>query len=105
MNKDDLLKQLLKTFQVEAVEHLNVMNQSLLKIERNPSKKQYKTLIQNAFRAAHSLKGAGGGYDLPVISGLAARIEQAAKDNNLDGVMTNLHKLDTYLAQVEVVFE
>ena len=33
---------------------------------------------------AHSLKGAGGSYDMPLITELAAEVEQAAKENNLD---------------------
>ena len=54
---------------------------------------------------AHSLKGAGGSYDMPLITELAAEVEQAAKENNLDKAEQNLKKLNNYFNHLEIFFE
>lgn len=38
----------------EALEHIEIMNQALLKLEENPKSKEYIDLI---FRSAHTIKG------------------------------------------------
>lgn len=82
---DDLLRELLKTFQIEAAEHLQTLNQTLLKIERETDDAQRRELVQEAFRAAHSLKGAARSVDYQDIEQLAHSIEtvlQGARDTD-----------------------
>ena len=81
---DDLMRDLLKTFQVEAAEHLQTLNQALLKIEREEEDAPRRHLVQEAFRAAHSLKGAARSVDLHDIEQVAHGVEnvlQQARDN------------------------
>ncbi|MCC7445759.1 MAG: hybrid sensor histidine kinase/response regulator [Anaerolineae bacterium] len=79
--KADLLKELLATFQTEAVEHLQTLNQALLELERTTqtedaaAQARRKELVQNAFRAAHSLKGAARAVSLSDIEQLAHGME------------------------------
>ncbi len=86
ISEDTLLRELLATFQVEAVEHLQTLNQALLKLERQPEEAQRRGLLQDAFRAAHSLKGAARAVSLEEIGALAHAMEsvlQQARDANL----------------------
>ena len=84
--EDALLHELLQTFAVEAAEHLQTLNQSLLQLERVSDAQRGQELLQEAFRAAHSLKGSARTVGIKDIEGLAAAIEsilQSARDEKL----------------------
>jgi len=53
----------------------------------------------------HSLKGTGGGYGFDGMSDLGAKIEQAAKVNDLSSIRTLIDELDDYLKRINIVFE
>lgn len=83
INPDDMLRELLQTFQVEAAEHLQTLNTTLLSLEVRPEEKRRRELVQEAFRAAHSLKGAARAVSLDQIEQLANGMEtvlQGARD-------------------------
>ncbi len=61
---DALMQELLQMFAVEAAEHLQTLNQTLLKLERQPNGDERKELLNAAFRAAHSLKGSARAVEL-----------------------------------------
>ncbi len=87
VSKDDLLRDLLNTFQTEAAEHIQALNSSLLQLERSPDAKKRRKLLQDAFRAAHSLKGGARVVNLKNIEGLAHAAEsilQQARDAKLE---------------------
>ncbi len=84
---DDLQRQLLQTFQVEAQEHLQKLNETLLQLERQPDDSVRQTLLQEVFRTAHSLKGAARAVSLTDIENLAHIMEsvlQQARDAKLE---------------------
>ncbi len=89
--EDDLLKNLLSTFKTEAADHVQTLNQALLKLERlsaddEQAEQQRQELLQDAFRAAHSLKGAARTVSLKDIEILANGLEgvlHAARDGKL----------------------
>lgn len=83
---NDLLQELLNTFRAEAAEHLQAINQSLLKLERAPEESVRTKILQDAFRAAHSLKGAARAVSQQEIEALAHTMEsvfQQARDAGL----------------------
>jgi len=83
---NDLLQELLNTFRAEAAEHLQAINQSLLKLERAPEEPLRGKILQDAFRAAHSLKGAARAVSQQEIETLAHTMEsvfQQARDAGL----------------------
>jgi len=83
---DELLQELLSTFRAEAAEHLQTMNQSLLKLERAPDATLRPKIVRDAFRAAHSLKGAARAVSQQEIESLAHTMEsvfQQARDTGL----------------------
>jgi len=55
-------------------------------------------------QAGHKIKGAGGSYGFPSISGFGETIEQAALDENGALVRTIVEKLSYYLEHVEVTY-
>jgi two-component system chemotaxis sensor kinase CheA len=83
---DDLQRQLLETFQAEAQEHLQKLNETLLQLERQPDEAVRYSLLQEVFRAAHSLKGAARVVSQGDIEDLAHVMEnvlQRARDSKL----------------------
>src|SRR5215468_3493940 len=84
--EDELLQKLLQTFSIEAAEHLETLNQSLLKLERAADPQSGAEMLHQAFRAAHSLKGSARAVGMNDIEGLAAAIEgilQSAREGKL----------------------
>ena len=71
---DDFLRQLRATFRVEAAEHLQSISECLEGIARTEPSAQ-ALLIETAFRAAHSLKGAARAADFTEIESLCQSLE------------------------------
>lgn len=77
---EDLLRELLQTFQAEAAEHLQTLNMALLALEARPEEPRRRELVQEAFRAAHSLKGAARAVSLEDIEKLANAMENILEE-------------------------
>ena len=56
-------------------------------------------------RIGHKIKGEGGSYGLARISEIGVAIEAAAAARDLAAVRENAHEFETFLDNVEVVFE
>src|SRR5262245_43588569 len=72
---DDLLRELLSTFSVEAQEHLQTISRDLLELEKGPPPEPAAKLLAEIFRAAHSLKGAARAVNLDTLGSVAHRLE------------------------------
>ena len=59
----DFLQQLRATFRAEAEEHLQAIATGLLQVEKSPAADVWRGVVENVFRAAHSLKGAARAVD------------------------------------------
>jgi two-component system, chemotaxis family, sensor kinase CheA len=80
LNHDEkLIRELLQTFQTEANEHVQSLNQTILTLERETNASAKAALIQEAFRSAHSLKGAARAVALTEIETLAHHMEDVLK--------------------------
>jgi two-component system, chemotaxis family, sensor kinase CheA len=80
VSKDqNLMRELLNAFQAEAPEHVQALNQALLQLERRQEGTQHTALLQEAFRAAHSLKGAARAVGFESIEKLAHSIEEVLR--------------------------
>src|SRR4051812_6350693 len=73
--EDELLQQLRQTFQIEAADHLEAINQALLQYEQTADPVQRETLLQTSFRAAHSLKGAARAVSSEDVADLSHALE------------------------------
>jgi two-component system, chemotaxis family, sensor kinase CheA len=76
---EKLMRELLQTFQAEASEHVQSLNQTILKLEQEQDATTKAALIQEAFRSAHSLKGAARAVALQKIEALSHRMEDVLK--------------------------
>ncbi|MDP1809447.1 MAG: hybrid sensor histidine kinase/response regulator [Actinomycetota bacterium] len=72
---EEIMRQLMATFKLEADEHLQAMNELLLKLEKNKDNSAVQSLIEEVFREAHSLKGAARAVDAGVIESVAHGVE------------------------------
>ena len=75
--EDDFLEQLRATFAVEAAEHLRTIASGLLELEKGPAPATRQQIVETAFRAAHSLKGAARAVDFTPIESLCQSMEDA----------------------------
>jgi two-component system chemotaxis sensor kinase CheA len=96
MNVDTLLQQFLS----EAAELLDRVDAGLLQLEREPKD---RPVLDEIFRAAHTLKGSSGLFDLPALT----RLNHAAEDL-LDGVRSGqleltVDMIDDLLAAFDLV--
>src|SRR5690606_3043555 len=84
---DALMKELVQMFAVEAADHLQTLNQTLLALEKQPDSPQKQDYLNAAFRAAHSLKGSARAVELADIERIAHEAEtvlSAARNGNLE---------------------
>ena len=58
--------------------------------------------FEQLLTAAHQLKGSGGGYGYPVLTQLAAELEQKARANSLEGCQAALAEIERTCARVVV---
>ena len=83
---DELLKELLAMFRVEADIHLQAMSSELLALKKIPEGGCEADIVETIFRDAHSLKGAARAVNLPHIEAVGQSLESvfsAFKDKRL----------------------
>lgn len=75
MDKNDFLKKLLSTFKIEAKEHIALISNGLIEMEKaEPAEKQME-IIEAIFREAHSLKGAARSVNILEIESVCQSLE------------------------------
>jgi two-component system chemotaxis sensor kinase CheA len=72
---NDFLRRLMETFSIEAAEHLSTISSLLIELEKTDDAQKRSRLIENAFREAHSLKGAARSVDLMEVETICHAIE------------------------------
>ena len=77
---DELLRELIQTFRAEAAEHLQSLNMALLALEVRPEETQRQRLVKEAFRVAHSLKGAARAVGFDQVEKLAHGMENVLQN-------------------------
>ena len=83
MDKDQLIKRLMKTFLEELEEHVGALNRDLLALEKDSSGQERAERLKTLFRTAHSLKGAARSVNVTLIESACHRLEEilaAARD-------------------------
>ncbi len=77
MSTDDqaFIERLLATFREEADEHLEVLANGLLELERDPQGDEARAAVERLFREAHSLKGAARAVELTDIEAVCQAAE------------------------------
>jgi len=72
---DDFAAQLAAIFRAEAMEHVEALSHGLLELEGGPTLARKSELLEQMFRAAHSLKGAAGAADETRIAATCQSVE------------------------------
>jgi two-component system, chemotaxis family, sensor kinase CheA len=98
---DALMKELLQMFAVEAVEHLETLSQSLLKLEKEQKPEKKTELLNAAFRSAHSLKGSARAVELPDIESIAHEAEAVLSAARADKLVFTSEIVDVLLAATD----
>lgn len=93
-NDEDFLKRLLKTFKVEAQEHLRAMSSGLLELEKSPERIRQAALIETVFREAHSLKGAARSVNAAEVEAVCQAMESVLAGLKRDDIAPSPELLD-----------
>jgi len=75
VDKTQLLERLMATFLDELDEHVRVINDEVMALEKRPEDDEVAERLTRLFRAAHSLKGAARAVDQPGIEQACHRME------------------------------
>jgi len=73
--EEQFLQELRATFKVEAEEHLQTIATGLMALEKTPTREAQRAIIENVFRAAHSLKSAARAVDFISIESMCQSLE------------------------------
>lgn len=71
----EFLNRLRATFRIEADEHVQTISAGLLELEQSPAAAQERAIVEQVFRAAHSLKGAARAVEFAEIETLCGALE------------------------------
>jgi HPt (histidine-containing phosphotransfer) domain-containing protein len=91
---DEAFEPLIPTFMANRQREVLTMTQSLAQADFDQVRK-----------IAHGIKGAGGSYGFDEMTAIAAKLEQAAKTGDRQGMRDNLSLLASYLERVSVVYD
>ena len=72
---DEFLQELQAAFQVEADEHVQVMSDGLLELERAPLPQERQPILERVYREAHSLKGAARAVNMTDVETVCQSLE------------------------------
>ena len=75
MERDELIRRLMRTFVGELEEHARTLEHELLFLERGPDAPARGEIFNNLFRTAHSLKGAARSVNVGVLEAVGHRLE------------------------------
>ncbi|MGN6133773.1 MAG: chemotaxis protein CheA, partial [Aureliella sp.] len=92
--------ELLAEFVVESQEHLENVESQLLSLEANPNEVD-RALVNNVFRAVHSIKGAAGFLGLTTVESLAHRGEEVLNRLRNDEIRPTSAVVSTLLAATD----
>src|ERR1700759_5762298 len=102
---EELLKRLLETFQLEAQDHLQALDQELVDLEKSSDPGAQSGLLDTILRHAHSLKGAARAVNIIDIESVCQAVESvfaAMKRGKLlpsPALFDLLHKVTDVLGQ------
>ncbi len=88
-------QELLETFQGEATEHLQIVTNGLLELEKGVTGENRHNIVEAVFRSAHSLKGAARAVNLKEIEELCQSLENILAAMREGTCWPVIHQFDT----------
>ncbi|MEI3604617.1 chemotaxis protein CheA [Pseudogracilibacillus sp. SE30717A] len=90
--------QYLDIFIDESMEHLDMLYQQLLELEKNPKEKE---IIEEIFRAAHTLKGMSATMEFDDLAGLTHKLENIFDGIRDDKIVVQTEMMDSLFHAVD----
>ncbi|MFW5487512.1 MAG: Hpt domain-containing protein [Desulfovibrio sp.] len=100
MNQDFMDPEIFADFIVEAKEHLETIEPTLLELEKAPDN---LSLLNDVFRPMHSLKGASGFLGLNKINGLAHKAENILDELRNGNIVVTTDIMDVILSATDAL--
>lgn len=104
MDRDALRLELRELFLDELDEHVLVLNRGLLALEQSDDRGASTDVVNEIFRAAHSLKGAAGAAGAPPVETICHRLEDVLGGLR-DGTISSLGAFEPLFRAVDVIAE
>lgn len=102
MNQE-LLNRLLKTFKIEAEEHIKSMSEGLINYEKSRDEDQQQNILETVYRAAHSLKGAARAVNIFIVEELCQNIENVFSSIRKKELETSFELFDLLHSGVDLI--
>lgn len=99
----EFMKRLLETFMVEAEEHLQILLNGLVEIEKSPVGMVPKELFDKVFREAHSLKGAARAVNHLAIQEICQSLESALSTLRKNGFKLDSASFDILYQAIDLI--
>lgn len=102
-NEAEFSKKLLSIFKIESQDHLKVINDNLLKIEKELDIKASAPLIEQIFREAHSLKGAARVVNFASIEVICQTLENVLAELKKGTIKKSPFLFDTLYGTTDLI--
>jgi len=99
----EFIAKLLTTFKIEAEEHLKLLSDGLLALESEQAEKKRKSLVEEIFREAHSLKGAARSVNHETIQSICQSLENVLAAWKQGRLNVSREVFDTLYATVDII--
>ncbi len=103
MDEKEIKKRLMVTFEGELDEHLRTLDKGLLALDQGLPEEEVAPLLDELFRAVHSLKGASRPVELHDIENIAHRMEDVVGDIKRKELTVDTAVCDTLFAGVDAL--
>lgn len=103
LSDDTILSQVQEAFYAEQAEHRQAASELLLELERGTTSARRRTLLNELFRQAHSLKGGARAANLPAIEQIAHAIEDLFSAARAGTLELNPEVCDPIYAAIDAI--
>lgn len=103
MTNEEFLPRIREAFAIEAREHLQLMTDGLLELERTKDPPRHKQLIETIFREVHSLKGAAGAVSRTDLQTICQALEDVFSIWKRQPVRIAPERFDTLSRAVDLI--
>ncbi|MCP4155799.1 MAG: response regulator [bacterium] len=103
--KKAFLERLMVTFQVEAVEHIKMISNGLIQLEKQSNENERAVIIETIYREAHSLKGASRSVERKNIESVCQLLENILRKFKHKGIPSTLSVFDTLHQAMDLVMD
>jgi len=105
LDSDALLKELLETFRLEALDHTSALSSLLVELEKESDPARRKRHVESVFRRIHTLKGAAHAVNLIDVAHSCQQLENLLADLRRGDIPLDLVLFDRLHADIDALSE